>query len=62
MLATVPAGKKVLIEVKCGPEIVPELDRVLRATSLNGPSSLHVECQRCSGWWEGLGEKGPREE
>jgi glycerophosphoryl diester phosphodiesterase len=30
MLATVPAGKRVLIEVKCGPEIVPELDRVLR--------------------------------
>ncbi len=34
MLATVPAGKKVFIEVKCGPEIVPELDRVLRAAKL----------------------------
>lgn len=34
MLATVPAGKRVLIEVKCGPEIVPELDRVLKAAKL----------------------------
>src|SRR3954470_14279804 len=25
MLATVPPGKRVFIEVKCGPEIVPEL-------------------------------------
>lgn len=34
MLATVPAGKKVYIEVKCGPEIVPELVRVLKTTQL----------------------------
>ncbi len=34
MLATVPAGKKAFIEVKCGPEVVPELDRVLRASKL----------------------------
>jgi glycerophosphoryl diester phosphodiesterase len=34
MLATVPPGKRVFIEVKCGPEIVPELDRVLRASRL----------------------------
>lgn len=34
MLATVPAGKRVFVEVKCGPEIVPELDRVLRASRL----------------------------
>src|SRR5262245_15219893 len=34
MLATVPAGKKVFVEVKCGPEIVPELDRVLKASRL----------------------------
>ncbi|HEY1068204.1 MAG TPA: glycerophosphodiester phosphodiesterase [Pirellulales bacterium] len=34
VLATVPAGKRVFIEVKCGPEIVPELDRVLKATPL----------------------------
>lgn len=34
VLATVPAGKRVFIEVKCGPEIVPELDRVLKADKL----------------------------
>jgi glycerophosphoryl diester phosphodiesterase len=34
VLATVPAGKRVFIEVKCGPEIVPELDRVLTASKL----------------------------
>lgn len=34
MLATVPASKRVFIEVKCGPEIVPELDRVLKASKL----------------------------
>lgn len=34
VLATVPAGKRALIEVKCGPEIVPELDRVLKASKL----------------------------
>ena len=34
MLATVPDGKRVFIEVKCGPEAVPELDRVLRASRL----------------------------
>jgi glycerophosphoryl diester phosphodiesterase len=34
MLATVPEGKRVFIEVKCGPEIVPELDRVLKAAKL----------------------------
>jgi glycerophosphoryl diester phosphodiesterase len=34
MLATVPAGKKVYVEVKCGPEAVPELVRVLKASGL----------------------------
>lgn len=34
MLATVPAGKQAFVEVKCGPEIVPELDRVLRESKL----------------------------
>lgn len=34
MLATVPAGKRMFIEVKCGPEGVPELDRVLKASKL----------------------------
>src|SRR5262245_6414264 len=34
MLATVPAGKKVFVEVKCGPEIVPGMIRVLKASRL----------------------------
>jgi glycerophosphoryl diester phosphodiesterase len=34
MLATVPAGKRVFIEVKPGPEIVAALDRALRASRL----------------------------
>lgn len=34
LLATVPPGKRVFIEVKTGPEIVPELDRVLKASKL----------------------------
>jgi len=34
MLATVPIGKQVFIEVKCGPEVIPELDRVLKAAKL----------------------------
>jgi glycerophosphoryl diester phosphodiesterase len=34
MLATVPAGKKVFVEVKCGPEIVPALVRGLTASKL----------------------------
>lgn len=34
MLATAPPGKKVYVEVKCGPEIVPELNRVLTAAKL----------------------------
>ena len=34
VLATVPAGKRLFIEVKCGPEIVPELKRVLAAAKL----------------------------
>ncbi|OWK43048.1 glycerophosphodiester phosphodiesterase [Fimbriiglobus ruber] len=34
MLATAPTGKRVFVEVKCGPEVVAELDRVLRASKL----------------------------
>jgi glycerophosphoryl diester phosphodiesterase len=34
MFATVPAGKKVFVEVKCGPEIVPALDKALQASKL----------------------------
>lgn len=35
VLATVPAGKKILIEVKCGPEIVPYLRDVLAKSKLD---------------------------
>lgn len=34
MLATTPRGKQVFVEVKCGPEVVPELLRVLSASGL----------------------------
>jgi len=30
VLATIPPGKRAVVELKCGPEIVPELARVLR--------------------------------
>jgi len=42
MLATVPAGKRVFIEVKCGPEIVPELDRVLKASGLKSAQAAVI--------------------
>lgn len=32
ILETIPAGKRAVIEIKCGPEIVPELVRVLQGT------------------------------
>lgn len=34
VLAVVPAGKRILIEIKCGPEIVPVLKKVLEASGL----------------------------
>jgi glycerophosphoryl diester phosphodiesterase len=34
LLATVPAGKKVFLEIKCGPEIVPEFVRDVRASKV----------------------------
>jgi glycerophosphoryl diester phosphodiesterase len=40
MLATVPPGKMVHIEIKCGPEIIPELDRVLKASGLKPEQTL----------------------
>ena len=43
MLATIPAGKKVYIEVKCSTEIVPELNRVLQTTRLK-PTQTPVIC------------------
>lgn len=32
MIATVPKGRRIVIEIKTGPEIVPELERVLKAS------------------------------
>lgn len=32
ILASMPAGKRTVIEIKCGPEVVPELVRVVRAS------------------------------
>jgi glycerophosphoryl diester phosphodiesterase len=34
ILETVPSGKRIFIEVKCGPEIVPELNRVVSESGL----------------------------
>lgn len=34
ILATITDGKRAFIEIKCGPEIVPELDRALKARKL----------------------------
>jgi len=41
-LATVPAGKRALIEVKCGPEAVPELNRVLAASGLTPEQTVVI--------------------
>ncbi len=32
VLAIIPQGKKLVIEIKCGPEVLPELQRVLQAS------------------------------
>ena len=32
IIASIPAGKRAVLEIKCGPEIVPELERVIRAS------------------------------
>lgn len=41
VLATIPPGKRVFIEIKCGPEIVPELVRVLQASG-QPPAALAI--------------------
>lgn len=41
-LATVPAGKRAFIEVKCGPEILPELERVLKASGLRPEQTVVI--------------------
>jgi len=52
-LATLPAGKRVFIEVKCGPEIVPELERVLTAANLPAKATAIISfsnavCAACT--------------
>ena len=42
ILATVPPGKRLFIEVKCWPEIVPELDRVLKASRLKPEQTVVI--------------------
>ncbi|MCS7022100.1 MAG: glycerophosphodiester phosphodiesterase [Gemmataceae bacterium] len=42
VLATVPPGKRAFIEVKCGPEILPELDRVLKASRLRPEQTVVI--------------------
>jgi glycerophosphoryl diester phosphodiesterase len=32
ILESIPPGKRAVLEIKCGPEIVPELERVIRAS------------------------------
>jgi glycerophosphoryl diester phosphodiesterase len=32
ILDSIPAGKRAVLEIKCGPEIAPELERVIRAS------------------------------
>ena len=41
VLATIPDGKRLLIEIKCGKEVVPELHRVLTASG-KGPEQIAV--------------------
>jgi glycerophosphoryl diester phosphodiesterase len=38
-LAILPSGKKMFIEIKCGPEILPELEKVMKASGKK-PSQL----------------------
>ncbi len=39
-LATVPNGRRMLIEIKCGTEVVPELKRVVNASGLKPSQTL----------------------
>jgi glycerophosphoryl diester phosphodiesterase len=42
VLSTVPAGKRIFIEVKCGSEIVPELQRVLAKSGLASQQTVVI--------------------
>jgi glycerophosphoryl diester phosphodiesterase len=41
VLSGIPRGKKLFIEIKCGPEVIPELRRVIEASG-KGPDQLAV--------------------
>jgi glycerophosphoryl diester phosphodiesterase len=43
VLPTIPKGKRVFIEIKCGPEIVPELVRILKQSG-HPPAALPIIC------------------
>lgn len=43
VLDTVPIGKRIFIEIKCGPEIIPVLKRQLKASSLK-PEQIVIIC------------------
>jgi len=42
VMATVPAGKKILIEIKCGPEVLPALKKILDKTSLKPEQTVII--------------------
>lgn len=44
-LAEIPNGKRAFIEVKCGPEIVPELKRVVQASKLDDDQMVVISFQ-----------------
>ncbi|QEG22343.1 glycerophosphodiester phosphodiesterase [Mariniblastus fucicola] len=43
VLATVPEGKKIFVEIKCGPEILPVLEKELAASNLE-PEQIVIIC------------------
>lgn len=43
VLATVPEGKRIFVEIKCGPEIIPHLKTQLAASSLK-PEQIVIIC------------------
>ena len=40
-IAAIPPGKRLLVEIKAGPEVVPELTRVIRASGREQQIALH---------------------
>ena len=42
VLGTVPDGKRLFIEIKCGPEVLPEMERVLNASGKNAQQSVII--------------------